>query len=59
VKGWTATDTGEDKNGPDETVALYFNRIAFTVAGQPTVFSWDRTRVAWPDHGLPTLPPLR
>ncbi len=59
MKGWTATDTGEDKNGPDETVALYFNRIAFTVAGQPTVFSWDRTRVAWPDHGLPTLPPLR
>ena len=57
VKSWSATDTGADNEGPDETVALYFNRMAFGVAGQPTVFNWDGvTNRTWPAHGLPVMP---
>lgn len=59
VKSWSATDNGSTNDGPTETVALYFNRIAFAVAGTPTPFSWDNVEntSAWP-HNLPTLPAI-
>lgn len=57
VKSWSMHDDGGDNDDPDEAVELYFNRIAFVVAGQPTPFSWNvPTNTAWNEHGLPTLP---
>jgi type VI protein secretion system component Hcp len=59
VKSWSTAASGEKKDGAEEVVAFYFNRIAFVVAGQPAAFSWDKvTNTAWTEHGLPTLPAL-
>lgn len=59
VKSWSLNGNGDNNDPMTETVAFYFNRIAFVVAGQPTPFAWDKTRNAvWTEHGLPTLPPL-
>lgn len=55
VKSWSTSGDADDR--PTEELALYFNKIAFTVAGSPELFSWDRTRnQPWSESGLRPLP---
>jgi type VI protein secretion system component Hcp len=58
VKSWSTSGDGGNEP-PTETVAFYFNRIAFAVAGQPQPFSWNRVAQTsvW-DHQLPVLPAI-
>lgn len=57
IKSWS---TGGAADGPPvEAVELYYNKIAFTVAGTKRVFSWDRTKqIKWTGSGLTALPPI-
>ncbi len=63
VKSWSTSASGQGNDVPDETVAFYFNRIAFAVAGASAHFSWDdaHNKRDWPvtnPHNLPTLPAI-
>jgi len=55
VKSWS---TSGDANDPlTEELALWYNKIAFAVAGGGLVFSWDRVKQKrWNKHGLEPLP---
>lgn len=55
VKSWSIS-ASEDET-PTEDVALFYNRIAFTVAGAAHVYGWDKVKnIAWTGHGLTPLP---
>lgn len=57
IKSWSTSGDANDR--PTEELALYFNKIAFTVAGSPELFSWERRRnQPWNDSGLSPLPPI-
>jgi type VI protein secretion system component Hcp len=54
VKSWSTSADADDR--PTESVAFYFNRIAFVTAPPAPAFSWDDvTQTRWTDHNL-TLP---
>lgn len=55
VKSWSTSGDADDR--PTEEVGLYYNRIAFAVAGGGPPFSWDNvTNTKWSEHGLVPLP---
>ncbi len=55
IKSWSTSGDADDR--PTNDVAIIFNRIAFTYAGSPDIFSWDKVKnTVWTGHGLRPLP---